>query len=137
MRFMIIVKSDDRAEAGAMPDARTISEMATFHEALANAGVLVDASGLQPSAKGLRIRYAAGGRALVDGPFAETKELVAGYTIIRVDSRAEAVRWAMRFPNPQGEGADCEIEVRQLFELEDFEPSEGIERFRRLDAGRT
>jgi hypothetical protein len=135
MRFMIIVKGDEKVEAGAMPEPELIAEMADYHEELAKAGVLVDASGLQPSSKGFRVRYRGAERSVFDGLFAETKELVAGYTIIRVRSREEALAWALRFPNPRGAGKDCEIEVRQMFELDDFEPSEAIERFRKLEAG--
>lgn len=135
MRFMIIVKGDQKVESGAMPEPDAIAEMADYHEALAKAGVLVDASGLQPSSRGFRVRYSGAERSIVDGPFAETKELVAGYTIIRVGSRDEAVAWAKRFPNPRGEGEDCEVEVRQMFDLDDFEPGEAIERFRRMGVG--
>ncbi|MCC5858324.1 MAG: YciI family protein [Ectothiorhodospiraceae bacterium] len=135
MRFMIIVKGDEKVEAGAMPDPAAVAEMADYHEELQRAGVLVDASGLQPSAKGFRIRYRGTDRQVVDGPFTETKELVGGYTIIRVPSREEAVKWALRFPNPRGSGEDCEIEVRQMFELDDFEPGEAIERFRKMGVG--
>lgn len=135
MRFMIIVKGDQKVEAGAMPEPEAIEEMADYHEQLAKAGVLVDASGLQPSSKGFRIRYTGRERSVIDGPFAETKELVAGYTIIRVNSRDEAVAWAKRFPNPKGEGEDCEIDVRQMFDLDDFEPSEAIDRFREMGVG--
>ncbi|WP_223163405.1 YciI family protein [Methylococcus geothermalis] len=95
--------------------------------------MLLDASGLQPSAKGWRIRYSGDKRSVVDGPFAETKELIAGYTLIQAKSREEAMEWTRRFPNPTIDGAECEIEVRQLFELEDFAPGEAIERFRELD----
>lgn len=132
MRYMIIVKGDERVEAGEMPDPEGINAMATFHEELERAGVLMDASGLRPTADGFRVRYSANDRQVVDGPFTETKELVAGYTIIRVGSPQEAVEWALRFPNPRGEGEACEVEVRRMFELDDFEPSEGVERFRRL-----
>ena len=132
MRFMIIVKASKDSEAGVMPEEKLIAEMATYHEQLAKAGVLRDASGLQRSAKGWRVKYAGGRRTVVDGPFAETKELIAGYTLFEVGSRAEALEWTKRFPNPTG-GADCEIEVRQLFELEDFGPSEAVDRFRELD----
>lgn len=135
MRYMIIVKGDQKVESGAMPEPEAIAEMADYHEELARAGVLVDASGLQPSSRGFRIRYSGRERSVVDGPFAETRELVAGYTIIRVDSREEAVEWARRFPNPRGEGEDCEIEVRLMFDLDDFEPGEAIERFRRMGVG--
>lgn len=137
MRFMIIVKGDDRVESGEMPEPDAIAEMADYHEELEKAGILVDASGLQPTSKGFRIRYSSTGKTVVDGPFAETKEVIGGYTIIRASSREEAVEWALRFPNPRGQGQDCEIEVRQMFELDDFEPSEGVERFRKLGVGGT
>ena len=105
--------------------------MAKYHEELQRAGVLLDASGLQPSSKGWRIKYTGGKRTVIDGPFTEAKELVAGYTLIQVKSREEALEWARRFPNPAL--ADGEIEVRQLYELDDFGPSEAVERFRKLD----
>ena len=130
MRFMILVKASQDSEAGAMPDENMIAKMVTYHEELQEAGALVDASGLQPSSKGWRIKYSEGKRKLIDGPFTETKELIAGYTIIKAKSRQEAIEWTKRFPNPSNE--DGEIEVRQLFELEDFGPSEAIERFREL-----
>lgn len=135
MRFMIIVKATKDTEAGSMPEETLIAAMATYHEALAKAGVLLDASGLQPSAKGWRIRYAGDQRIVTDGPFTESKELIAGYTLIQVKSRAEALDWTKRFPNPVGEGAEAEIEVRQLFELEDFGSSEAIDRFRDIGVG--
>ena len=134
MRFMIIVKANKASEAGVMPEETLLAEMATYHEELAKAGVLVDASGLQPSSKGWRIRYSGKQRTVTDGPFTETNELIAGYTTIQVKSRDEALAWATRFPNPAGAGAEAEIEVRQLFDLDDFEPSEVIDRFRRLEA---
>ena len=130
MRFMILVKASKDSEAGAMPDENMIARMATYHEELQKAGALVDASGLQPSSKGWRIKYSGGKRTFIDGPFTETKELVGGYTIIKAKSRQEAIEWTKRFPNPGNE--DGEIEVRQMFELEDFGPSEAIERFREL-----
>ena len=135
MRFMIIVKATRESEAGVMPEEALIGQMATFHEELAKAGALLDASGLQPSREGWRVRYSGGKRSVTDGPFAETKELIAGYTIIQVKSREEALAWTKRFPNPAGEGKDAEIEVRQLFELEDFGPSDAVDRFRELGAG--
>jgi hypothetical protein len=135
MRFMIIVRANKDSEAGVMPAEELIAEMAEYHEKLAQAGVLLDASGLQASSKGWRIQYSAGKRTFVDGPFAETKELIAGYTLIRVKSREEAVEWTKRFPNPAGNGKDAEIEVRQLFELEDFGPGEAIERCRAIESG--
>ena len=135
MRFMIIVKATRDSEAGVMPEEELLEAMAAYHEELAKAGVLLDASGLQPSAKGWRIRYDGGKRTVIDGPFAESKELIAGYTLIQVKSREEAMEWTRRFPNPAGEGRHAEIEVRQLFELEDFAPSDAIERFREMSVG--
>ena len=135
MRFMIIVKATAQSEAGVMPEERLIAAMADYHEQLAKAGVLLDAAGLQPSAKGWRIHHGNGRRRIVDGPFAETKELIAGYTLIQVRSRDEAMEWTRRFPAPF-EGIACEIEVRQLFELDDFAPGESVERFRELETAR-
>jgi len=133
---MIIVKATRDSEAGVMPEEKLIAEMAKYHEELVKAGVLLDASGLQPSSKGWRIQYAGAKRTFVDGPFAETKELIAGYTFIQVKSKEEAIAWTKRFPNPAGDGKEAEIEVRQLFELEDFSPSEAVERFREMEVGR-
>ena len=121
MRFMIIVPASADSEAGVMPLAEVMDDMGRYHEELAQAGVLLDASGLQPASEGWRVRYRGGKRSIVDGPFTESKELIAGYTIIDVRSRAEAIEWTRRFPNPSK--TDCEIEVRQLFELDDFEPT--------------
>ena len=132
MRFMIIVKATSESEAGVMPEDALIAEMGRYHEELAKAGMLVDASGLQPSSKGWRITYAGGKRTFVDGPFAETKELVAGYTIVKARSREDAIEWTKRFPNPAHYGKEGEIEVRQLFELDDFEQTEAVKRFREL-----
>jgi hypothetical protein len=136
MRFMIIVKATKDSEAGAMPKQELFAAMATYHEELAKAGVLLDASGLQPSSKGWRIKYSGKKRSIVDGPFTESKELIAGFTIIQVKTREEAVEWTRRFPNPSGEGIDTEIEVRQLFEMDDFEKNEDTDRFRKLEAER-
>ncbi|MDO9311648.1 MAG: YciI family protein [Nitrosomonas sp.] len=137
MRYMIIVKATKDSEAGVMPGEELLAAMATFHEELAAAGVLLDGTGLQPSSKGWRIQYRGDKRTLTDGPFAETKELIAGYTLIQVASKAEAVEWTQRFPNPAGEGNDTEIEVRQLFELDDFEPGDAIDRFRELEESKS
>ena len=134
MRFMIMVKGDKDSEAGVMPEEKLIAAMAEYHEELAKAGVLLDASGLQPTSKGWRVKYSAGKPSVVDGPFTESKELIAGYTMIQVKSREEALEWTRRFPSPFGENADGEIEVRQLFELDDFPPSEAVERFREIEA---
>ncbi|CAE6719285.1 YciI family protein [Paraburkholderia nemoris] len=136
MRFMIIVKATALSEAGGQPDEALMAAMGAYHEELAKAGVLLDATGLKPSSKGWRIYYSGGKRTLIDGPFAETKELIAGYTLIQVRSREEAMEWARRFPAPFGEDAEGEIEVRQLYELEDFEPSPEVDRFRKLDAAK-
>jgi hypothetical protein len=130
MRFMILVRATDATEAGAQASEGFFAEMAAYHEQLAKAGVLLDAAGLQPTSKGWRVRYAGDRRTVVDGPFAEAKELVAGYTLIQTKTREEAFEWARRFPNPAPDRGAAEIEVRQLFELEDFEPSAALERFR-------
>ena len=135
MRFMIIVKATKDSEAGVMPEEKLLADMASYHEELQKAGVLLDGSGLQPSKKGWRIKYSGGKRSVIDGPFTETKELIAGYTLIQVKSREEAMEWTRRFPNPAIGGKDGEIEVRQLFELEDFGPSETVERFRDVGMG--
>lgn len=137
MRFMVIVKATKDSEAGVMPDDKLLAEMATFHEELQKAGVLRDASGLKPTRHGWRIRYTGDKRSVIDGPFAETKELVAGYTMIEVNSREEALEWTKRFPNPSLDNGEAEIEVRPLFELEDFEPSTEIDRFREMEKART
>ncbi len=136
MRFMIIVKATKDTEAGTMPEESMFAAMTTYHEELAKAGVLLDASGLQPSSKGWRVRYRGSKRSIVDGPFTESKELIAGYTMIQVKTREEALEWSRRFPNPVGEGLDAEIEVRQLFEMDDFEKNEFTDRFRKLEVER-
>jgi hypothetical protein len=133
---MILVKATRDSEAGKMPSEALLSEMIGFHEEMAKAGVLVDGSGLHPSSKGWRVKYGKGGkRTFVDGPFAETKELVAGYTIINVKSREEAIAWSKRFPNPSIDGGEGEIEVRQYFELEDFGESASIDKARKIGLG--
>ncbi len=121
MRFMIIVKANADTEAGVMPPASLLAQMGAFHEELARAGVLLDGAGLKASAHGWRVAMAADGqRRIVDGPFAQARELIAGYTLIQVRSRDEAIEWSRRYPNPTLHGSACEIEVRQLFEAEDF-----------------
>ena len=135
MRFMIIVKGTKDSEAGVMPEEKLLVEMASYHEELAKAGLLLDGSGLKPTSKGARIRFSGGKRTWIDGPFTESKEVIAGYTLIQAKSREEAIQWAKRFPNPAGEGKDAEIEIRELFELEDFQPGETIERFREIGIG--
>jgi hypothetical protein len=128
MRFMMIVKASKDSEAGKMPSEELIGAMGKYNEELMKAGVLVDLSGLQASSKGARIKFSGGKRTVIDGPFAETKELIAGYWIINVKSKAEAIEWARRAPAPFGEGNEGEIELRQFFEMEDFAPSEAVDR---------
>lgn len=120
MRFMIIVKATPDTEAGIMPAQSLFDAMTAYNQELARAGVLLDANGLRPSRDGWRIRYDEGRRTVTDGPFADTKELIAGYTLIGVRSREEAMEWSRRFPNPHGEFADADIEVRQLYEPADL-----------------
>jgi hypothetical protein len=132
MRYMIIVKATEKSERGVMPTEEQLAEMGAYHEELARAGVLLDGAGLQASSKGWRVRYSGSERTVVDGPFAEAKELVAGYTIIEVKSAEEAREWVRRFPNPAFDD-DGEIEVRRLFELDDFEQGPAIERFREFE----
>jgi hypothetical protein len=137
MRFMVLVKATKDSEAGAMPSEDVLAAMAKFNEEMVKAGVMLDGNGLQASAKGARVRFPAGKagqttgpRTVIDGPFAETKELVAGYWIIQVKSKAEAIEWVKRCPNPHDDAS--EIEIRQIFELEDFGASEAVEHHRAL-----
>jgi hypothetical protein len=123
MRFMIMVRANATSESGALPDEALLAAMARYHAQLAQAGVLLDANGLKPSAQGFRVRYQGGRPSLVDGPFADTRELIAGYTLIQVRTREEALEWASRFPAPFGDAVDGEIEVRPLFEPDDFAPA--------------
>src|SRR5437879_2637769 len=132
MKFMMIVKASKESEAGVMPSEALLSAMGKYNEELMKAGVLLDLAGLQPSSKGTRIKFSGGKRTIVDGPFTEAKELIAGYWIIQVKSREEALEWAKRAPNPYGEGQEGEIEGRQLFELDDFRPSEAVNRAREM-----
>ncbi|HET9694859.1 MAG TPA: YciI family protein [Steroidobacteraceae bacterium] len=132
MRFMIIVKATGDSEAGALPEPELIARMTEYHEELAHAGLLLDASGLRPTAHGWRVRYDGERSTVVDGPFAETKELIAGYTIIQANSREEALEWTRRFPNPAVDGGKGEIEVRPLADLDDLGQGPALERFREL-----
>jgi hypothetical protein len=125
MRFMVIVKASKDSEAGRMPSEELLGAMAKFNEDMVKAGILLDAAGLQPSSKGTRIRFSGNKRTVIDGPFAETKELIAGYWIIQVKSMAEAIEWMRRCPNPHEQ--DGEIEIRQFFEIEDFGASPAVE----------
>ena len=118
MRFMIIVKASKDSEAGVLPSPQLLADMGKFNEELTKAGVMLSGEGLQASAKGARVRFSGKNRTVVDGPFAETKELIAGFWVWQVKSKEEAIEWVKRCPNPHDE--DCEIEIRQLFEEEDF-----------------
>jgi hypothetical protein len=135
MRFMIIVKATPQADAAAvMPTEAEMAAMADYHEQLVKAGVLLDAAGLHPTARGWLVSYdKQGHKRVIDGPFAETKEVVAGYTLIQVRSREEALEWSRRFPSPFPD-TECQIEVRQLFEADDFTPGDAVERFKAIDA---
>lgn len=135
MRFMVIVKATEDSENGVMPSEELLAAMGRYNEELVAAGIMKAGEGLHPSSRGVRVRFSGANRSVIDGPFAETKELIAGYTIIKVTSREEAVAWTRRFPNPTLDGGDCEIEVRQMFELEDFEHGEEARRFRDLGMG--
>ncbi len=115
MRYMIIVKSTKDTEDGVVPGEALFASMAAYHEELAKAGALLDGSGLRPSSAGWRVRYDGDKRTLIDGPFAESNELIAGYTLIQVNSPEEAAEWVRRFPNPAVDGGEAEIEVRRLF----------------------
>lgn len=134
MRYLIIVKATpaSEAESGPAPDEAMLAGMAEFHEELARAGALLDAAGLKPSSAGWRVRYDGDSRTMIDGPFAATGELVAGYTLIQARGREEALAWSRRYPNPNGAGLPAEIEVRPLHDLDDFAPSPAIERFRAI-----
>jgi hypothetical protein len=132
MRFMMIVKANKDSEAGKMPSEELLSAMGKYNEELLKAGVLLDLAGLQPSSKGARIQFSRGKRTVVDGPFAEAKELISGYWIIQVKSQEEALEWAKRAPSPHGEGQEGEIEIRQFFELDDFGPSEAVDHAREM-----
>lgn len=118
MRFMVIIKADKDSEAGVMPSEQLLAEMGKFNEELVNAGVMLAGDGLHPSSKGARVRFSGDKRTVIDGPFTETKELIAGYWIWQVKSKEEAIEWLKRCPNPMG--GESEVEIRQVFEAEDF-----------------
>jgi hypothetical protein len=127
---MVMVKATKDSEAGFMPSEELLAAMAKFNEELVKAGVMLDGNGLQPSAKGARVRFSGDKRTVIDGPFAETKELVAGYWVLQCQSLEEAIAWIKRCPNPHME--DSEVEIRPMFELEDFGESDAVEHHRRL-----
>ena len=119
MRYMMLVKASKASEAGVMPTAEQIGEMGKYNEQLVNAGVILDGAGLHPSSQGFRVHYSGDKKTIVDGPFAETKELIAGYWLLQVASREEALEWARRCPNPHF-GEDTYVEVRRVFDISDF-----------------
>ncbi|MGH2733898.1 MAG: YciI family protein [Actinomycetota bacterium] len=121
MRFMVIVKADKNTEAGVLPSKELLTEMGKYNEELAKAGVLLAGEGLHPSSKGARVRFSGKKRTVIDGPFTKAKELIAGFWLIQVKSKEEAIEWVKRAPNPPGE--ESEIEIRQVFEAEDFGPA--------------
>jgi hypothetical protein len=131
---MMMIFPSEKSEVGTgMPDAESVAVMMKYNESLAKAGVLLTLDGLHPTAKGARVTWDETGRPIVtDGPFAETREIIGGYWMLQVKSREEAIEWSRRFPNPTIDGSDCEIEVRQLFGLEDFGESEALDRFREI-----
>jgi len=133
---MIIVKSCPAFEAELTPEApeELMAEMAAYHDELMRAGVLLDGSGLHPSRTGWRVHYGPEGKRIVDGPFAEAKELIAGYTLIQVRNREEALEWSRRFPNPAGRGKEAVIELRQLIELDEFPPGPALDKFKQMEA---
>jgi hypothetical protein len=135
MRFMMMIKANKDTEAGIMPEEKTLAAMAKYNEELVKAGVLLDGMGLQASSKGARVKFSGGKPKVIDGPFAEAKELIAGFWLIQVKSKEEAIEWAKRVPfdvdvHMRGEG---EIELRQVFELEDFGPGDAVEHHRALE----
>ena len=120
MRFMIMIKADKNTEAGVMPDEKLLADMGNFNEELVKAGIMLAGEGLHPSSKGARVKFSGTKRTVIDGPFAETKELIAGFWLWQVKSKEEAIEWVKRCPNPHP--GDSEIEIRQVFEAEDFGP---------------
>lgn len=127
MRFMMIVKATKESEAGVLPTEKELADMAKYNEELLKSGVLLAGEGLQASSKGARVRYSGARRTVIDGPFAEAKELIAGFWLIQTKSKEEALEWARRVPFDDGE-----VEVRQLFELEDFGPGDAIDHHTRI-----
>ncbi|MGK2966559.1 MAG: YciI family protein [Tepidiformaceae bacterium] len=136
MRFMIIRKADAETEAelSPVPDEALIEAMTKYHEDLANAGALLDGAGLHPSSKGARVKFSGGQPTVIDGPFAEAKELIAGYTIIQARSKQEAIEWVRRWPPQDGNG-EVEIEIRQLYEMDDFGTGDAADRLREMGLG--
>jgi len=133
MRFMMMIKANSDSEAGQLPDEKALAAMAKYNQQLVDAGVLLEGAGLQASSKGARVTFSGGKPTVKDGPFAEAKELIAGYWIIQVKSKAEAIEWARRVPfNSDTHGGEGEIEVRQMFDMEDFEPGPAVEHHKEI-----
>src|SRR5262245_10448225 len=133
MRFMLIVKATKDSEAGVMPGEHLLAEMGKFNEEMVKAGVMLDGMGLQAGSKGAKVKFSSSNkRTVTDGPFTETKDLIAGFWMIKVDSKQEAIEWAKRSPHP-APGHDTEIEIRQVFELEDFQQGDAIEQHRKVE----
>lgn len=120
MRFMVMVKATKESEAGVMPSEQLLTEMGKFNEELVNAGIMLAGDGFHPTSKGARVKFSGNKRTVVDGPFAETKELIAGYWLWQCKSKEEAIEWAKRCPNPAVDGKEGELEIRQVFEADDF-----------------
>jgi hypothetical protein len=141
MRFMILIKADKNSEAGVMPDTRLLTEMGKYNEELVKAGIMLAGEGLQASSKGARVKFSGGKRTVTDGPFTEAKELIAGFWIWQVKSKEEAIEWVKRMPNPMP-GTEPEVEIRQVFESDDFGPEftpelrEQEERLRAMSAAK-
>ena len=135
MRFIVMGMATKESEAGPPPGPEAFAAMQKFNEELAKNGILLAAEGLAPSSQAVRVEISGEGATVIDGPFAESKELVAGYTLIQVATREEAIEWSRRFPNPSHEQGEAEIEVRQLFDLEDFAAGPAIDRFREMGVG--
>ncbi len=128
MRFMVLVKANEESEAGVLPSEEILAEMGKYNEELVKAGVMLAGEGLYPSSKGVRVQYSGDKRTVIDGPFAETKELVAGFWLIQVKSKEEAIEWLKRAPFQEGE-----VEIRQVFETEDFAPSDPTGELRKAE----
>jgi hypothetical protein len=133
MRFMMIVKSSKSCEQGKLPSEELLAEMGKYNKELMQAGVLVDLSGLQPTSKGARVKFLGGKTTVIDGPFAETKEVIGGYWILDVKSKAEAIEWAKRIPVQQGDNEEREIEIRQFYDFTDFLPGNAVQEARELE----
>lgn len=123
MRFMVLIKANKKTEAGTLPDEEILTKMGKFNEELLKAGVLLAGEGLQPSSKGARVKFSGEKRTVIDGPFTEAKELIAGFWLWQVNSREEAIEWAKRCPNPHPHDEESEIEIRQVYEVSDFGPA--------------